>query len=177
MRPPRAPQRSPRGFLGSQEAPKRLPRALQRSPGGSQDTPKSAQKTAKRAPRRSQDHLRIGNVGFSKIELPLGRELDFRGSENHLGSLKSASRSSKRRKRRFGRRQEPKKQRREPQEAPEEAPSHDPSALPSDYDLPRSPEGHRGCVDGAATELRATCDGPNICRRRGPLKLVSKLTK
>ena len=42
---------------------------------------------------------------------------------------------------------------REFQEAPEEAPSHDLSALPSDYDLPRSPESHRGCVDGAAGDL------------------------
>ena len=111
-----------------QEATEKYPRAPQRSPGGPQETPKSAQKRAKRTPRRFQDHLRIEDVDFLKIELPPRRELDFRGSEGHLGSSKSTSRSSKRRKRRLGRRQEPKKQRGEPQEAPKEPPSHD---LPS----------------------------------------------
>ena len=47
---------------------------------------------------------------------------------------------------------------RELQEAPEEAPSHDLSALPSDYDLPRGPEGHRPCVDGAAGDLIVAVD-------------------
>ena len=73
----RAPKRSPRGFLGSQEFPKRPPRAPQRSPGGSQDTPKSVQKRATRTRRRSQDHLRIEDVDFPKIELRLKRGLDF----------------------------------------------------------------------------------------------------
>ena len=55
-------------------------------PKGAQETPKSAKKEPKRAPKQSPDHLRIENVDFSKIELPPRRELDFRGSEGHLGS-------------------------------------------------------------------------------------------
>ena len=34
----------------------------------SQETPKSTQEEPKRAPKRSQDHLRIENLGFSKID-------------------------------------------------------------------------------------------------------------
>ena len=94
--PPKARERSPRWCLGSREAPERPQRAPQRSPGGPQETPKSAQKRPKRVPRRSQDHLRIENVDFSKIELPLRRELDFRGSEGHLGDPKSTRRGPKR---------------------------------------------------------------------------------
>ena len=70
-------KRSPRWSLGSREAPKRPTRAPQRSPEGSQETPESAQKKPKRAPRHSQDHLRIEDVEFAKIELPLRREHDF----------------------------------------------------------------------------------------------------
>ena len=89
IRTTRAPKRNPRWSLGFREAPKIPSRAPQRSPRGSQDTPKSAQKMPKRAPRRSQDHLRIEDVDFSKIELPLKRELDFGVSEGHLGNSKS----------------------------------------------------------------------------------------
>ena len=53
--------------------------------------------------------------------------------------------------------------------------SHDPSSLPSDYELPRSSDGHRPCVDLAAARLRPPFGPSNICRRRGPLKLMSKL--
>ena len=61
------------------------------------------------------------------------------------------------------------------QEGFEELQSHDPSSLPSDYELPRSYGGHRSGCDPASPELRPALAGSNICRRRGPLKLMSKL--
>ena len=92
----RASQRSPRWFFGPREAPNSPPRAPQRSPGAPQETHKSAKKKPTKAPRRSADHLRIEDVDFSKIELPPRRELDFRGSEGHLGDPKSTRRGSER---------------------------------------------------------------------------------
>ena len=134
----------------SQETPKSTseePRMLPRDP------PNCTQNKPKKAPRRSQDHLRIEDVGFSKIELPPRRELDFSESEGHLGSSKSTSRSSKRRKRRLRRRHEPKKVLRKLPEAPKKPQSHDRLALPSDSDLPRSYGEHRPSCDPRSTDL------------------------
>ena len=63
----------------------------------------------------------------------------------------------------------------EPQGGLQELQSHDPSSLLSDSELPRSYDGHRPSCDPAATGLRPPFDPSNICRRRGPLKLMSRL--
>ena len=49
----------------------------------------------------------------------------------------------------------------EPQGGLQEPQSHDRPSLWSDYELPRSYDGHRPSVDRAATELRWGCDGPS----------------
>ena len=89
--------------------------------------------------------------------------IDFSSSEGQLGAQICFEEALKLRKKEFGgaesmrrEKKESKKLSRELQGAPEEAPSHDLSALSSDYDLPRSPEEHRGCVGGASTEPRGT---------------------
>ena len=82
----RAPKRSPRGFLGSQEAPKRSPRTLHRSPEGSQNTTKNAQKR----PREPQDALKTTfgseTLVFQKSSCRRGGSSIFDGRRIILGA-------------------------------------------------------------------------------------------
>ena len=64
---------------------------------------------------------------------------------------------------------------RELPEAPKGASSHDPPSLPRDYELPRSGDTLWPGFDGASMGRRWGVGGGNICRRRGPQKLLSKL--
>ena len=136
---------------------------------------KVAQESSTEALKSFENDLKMKSVDIHKTIEKLMKIIGFSSSESELGAQICIEKALGIRFSGSGGLWDAERRPGEPQGGLQELQSHDPSSLPSDSELPRSYDGHRPSCGGAATRLRPPFDGSNICRRRGPLKLMSKL--